>query len=108
MIHSEQPRVEAKHSIPCLANEDVCGPAIVHLLQRAFRVYGDHRYERLSKLSVPSRPDSEAHPELKRQRRPEIHQSRYRVSGPVTEQASAVLSIKKRLLAQVIRAQETM
>ena len=35
------------------ANEDVCGPAIVHLLQRAFYVYGDQRYERLSKLSVP-------------------------------------------------------
>ena len=34
------------------ANEDVCGPAIVHLLQRAFVVYGDTRYERLSKLSV--------------------------------------------------------
>ena len=34
------------------ANEDVCGPAIVHLLQRAFVVYGDQRYERLSKLSV--------------------------------------------------------
>jgi hypothetical protein len=34
------------------ANEDVCGPAIVHLLRRAFCVYGDQRYERLSKLSV--------------------------------------------------------
>ena len=34
------------------ANEDVCGPAIVHLLQRALCVYGDTRYERLSKLSV--------------------------------------------------------
>lgn len=34
------------------ANEDVCGPAIVHLLQRAFVVYGDQRYVRLSKLSV--------------------------------------------------------
>jgi hypothetical protein len=34
------------------ANEDVCGPAIAHLLQRAFCVYGDQRYERLSKLSV--------------------------------------------------------
>jgi len=34
------------------ANEDVCGPAIVHLLQRAYRVYGDTRYERLSTLSV--------------------------------------------------------
>ena len=29
------------------ANEDVCGPAIAHLLQRAYRVYGDTRYERL-------------------------------------------------------------
>lgn len=34
------------------ANEDVCGPAIVHLLRRAYSVYGDQRYERLSKLSV--------------------------------------------------------
>ncbi len=34
------------------ANDDVCGSAIVHLLQRAFSVYGDRRYERLSKLSV--------------------------------------------------------
>jgi len=34
------------------ANEDVCGVAIVHLLRRAFCVYGDQRYERLSKLSV--------------------------------------------------------
>ena len=34
------------------ANEDVCGPAIVHLLHRAFTVYGDARYERLSRLSV--------------------------------------------------------
>ena len=34
------------------ANEDVCGPAIVHLLQRAWRVYGDARYERLAGLSV--------------------------------------------------------
>ena len=34
------------------ANEDVCGPAIAHLLQRAYRVYGDTRYERLSTLSV--------------------------------------------------------
>ena len=34
------------------ANEDVCGPAIVHLLQRAFCVYGDQRYERLSALSL--------------------------------------------------------
>lgn len=34
------------------ANEDVCGPAIAHLLQRAYRVYGDERYERLASLSV--------------------------------------------------------
>ena len=34
------------------ANEDVCGPAIAHLLQRAYRVYGDTRYERLAALSV--------------------------------------------------------
>lgn len=34
------------------ANEDVCGPAIVHLLHRALHVYGDARYERLAKLSV--------------------------------------------------------
>lgn len=34
------------------ANEDVCGVAIVHLFRRAFFVYGDQRYERLSKLSV--------------------------------------------------------
>lgn len=34
------------------ANEDVCGPAIVHLLQRAHRTYGDRRYERLATLSV--------------------------------------------------------
>jgi transposase InsO family protein len=34
------------------ANEDVCGPAIVHLLSRAFTVYGDQRYERLSELSA--------------------------------------------------------
>lgn len=34
------------------ANEDVCGPAIAHLLQRAYCVYGDSRYERLSTLSV--------------------------------------------------------
>jgi len=25
-------------------NEDVCGPAIVHLLRRAFEVYDDSRY----------------------------------------------------------------
>jgi transposase InsO family protein len=34
------------------AHEDVCGPAIAHLLQRAHTVYGDARYERLAKLSV--------------------------------------------------------
>jgi len=34
------------------ANEDVCGVAIVHLLRRAFTVYGDQRYERLATLSV--------------------------------------------------------
>ena len=34
------------------ANEDVCGPAIAHLLQRAYTVYGDIRYQRLAELSV--------------------------------------------------------
>ena len=34
------------------ANEDVCGPAIAHLLQRAYSIYGDERYERLASLSV--------------------------------------------------------
>lgn len=34
------------------ANEDVCGPAIAHLLKRAYTEYGDQRYERLSQLSV--------------------------------------------------------
>ena len=34
------------------ANEDVCGPAIAHLLQRAYSLYGDARYERLATLSV--------------------------------------------------------
>ena len=34
------------------ANEDVCGPAIAHLLQRAYNVYGDARYARLAELSV--------------------------------------------------------
>ncbi|MDZ7812348.1 MAG: hypothetical protein U5L74_04200 [Ideonella sp.] len=34
------------------ANEDVCGPAIVHPLRRAFTVYGDPRYESLAGLSV--------------------------------------------------------
>lgn len=34
------------------ANEDVCGPAIVHLFKRAYNTYGDKRCERLAKLSV--------------------------------------------------------
>lgn len=34
------------------AHEDVCGPAIAHLLQRAYRDYDDPRYARLAKLSV--------------------------------------------------------
>jgi len=34
------------------AHEDVCGPAIAHLLQRAYVVYSDSRYERLAQLSV--------------------------------------------------------
>jgi len=34
------------------ANEDVCGPAIAHLLYRAYQTYGDPRYERLATLSV--------------------------------------------------------
>ena len=34
------------------ANEDACGPAIAHLLQRAYHTYGDTRYERLAGLSV--------------------------------------------------------
>ena len=34
------------------ANEDVCGPAVMHLLRRAYSVYGDTRYERLAGLSV--------------------------------------------------------
>ncbi|MEF8769370.1 integrase catalytic domain-containing protein [Candidatus Accumulibacter contiguus] len=34
------------------AHEDVCGPAIAHLLQRAYSEYGDVRYERLATLSV--------------------------------------------------------
>lgn len=33
-------------------NEDVCGPAVVHLLRRAYTVYGDTRYERLAGLSL--------------------------------------------------------
>lgn len=34
------------------AHEDVCGPAIAHLLQRAYREYGDLHYGRLAALSV--------------------------------------------------------
>lgn len=34
------------------ANEDVCGPAIAHLLRRDYSVFGDKHYERLAKLSV--------------------------------------------------------
>ena len=34
------------------AHEDVYGPAIAHLLQRAYWAYGDPRYERLATLSV--------------------------------------------------------
>jgi len=34
------------------AHEDVCGPAIVQLLAHAYSVYGNARYERLTKLSV--------------------------------------------------------
>ena len=34
------------------AHEEVCGPAIAHLLQRAYHVYGDARYVRLATLSV--------------------------------------------------------
>ena len=34
------------------AHEDVCGPAIAHLLRRAYTVYGDKDYDRLSTLSV--------------------------------------------------------
>ena len=33
-------------------HEDVCGPAVVHLLRRAWREYGDPRYGRLASLSV--------------------------------------------------------
>ena len=33
------------------AHEDVCGPAIIHLLKRAFFDYGDVRFERLAQLS---------------------------------------------------------
>ena len=48
------------------ANEDACGAAIAHLLQRAYTVYGDARYERLADLSVShlynlrKRPDYQA------------------------------------------------
>ena len=34
------------------ANVDVCGPAIAHLLRRAYTVYGNKDYERLAGLSV--------------------------------------------------------
>ena len=34
------------------AQEDVCGAAVAHLLQRAYTVYGDPRYVRLADLSV--------------------------------------------------------
>ena len=34
------------------AHEDACGPAVVHLLKRAHRLYEDPRYERLAGLSV--------------------------------------------------------
>lgn len=34
------------------ANADVCGPAIAHLLRRAYNVYGLSQYERLAQLSV--------------------------------------------------------
>jgi len=33
------------------AHENVCGPAVTHLMKRAFHTYGDMRYERLAKLS---------------------------------------------------------
>jgi hypothetical protein len=33
------------------AHEDVCAPAITHLLKRAFHNYSDMRYERLAQLS---------------------------------------------------------
>ncbi len=33
------------------AHEDVCGPAIAHLLRRAWHVFGDARYERLPSVS---------------------------------------------------------
>ncbi len=34
------------------AHPDTCGPAVVHLLRRAWQVFGDARYQRLSGLSV--------------------------------------------------------
>ena len=34
------------------AHEDVCGPAMACLLQRAYHDYDDARYERLAQLSV--------------------------------------------------------
>lgn len=34
------------------AHENTCGPAVVHLLRRAFEVYGDERFKRLAALSV--------------------------------------------------------
>lgn len=39
------------------ANENVCGPAVVHLLRRAYTVYGDVRYVRLPAAagSTPNR-----------------------------------------------------
>ena len=43
--------IELLVEVDC-ANEDVCGPAVAHLLHRAFTVYGDARYERLAGLSV--------------------------------------------------------
>ena len=33
------------------AHEDTCGPAIIHLLKRAYHEYGDAGYERLAELS---------------------------------------------------------
>ena len=42
------------------AHEDVCGPAIVHLLRRAYREYGDARDERLATLCLaPVQPAQE-------------------------------------------------
>lgn len=34
------------------AHLDVCGPAVAHLLRRAYETYGDSRYQRLAGLSV--------------------------------------------------------